>query len=146
MAVRLVVVAGVAVREGRIMLCQRRSGVHNALKWEFPGGKLEDGESPEAAPRRELREELSIDVRVGRIVDAVVHRYPDRDVLLMFYRCDIVAGEPEQGVLDSVTLQAVAEFQSRANEQYDAGLHIIDPGDPGSVVDVNTLNWISRGL
>ena len=77
---RLLVVAGVVVRGDRIMLCQRRPEVHNGLKWEFPGGKLEPGESPEAALRRELREELSIDVRVGRIVDAVYHRYPDRDV------------------------------------------------------------------
>lgn len=114
MAVRLVVVAGVAVREGRIMLCQRRSGVHNALKWEFPGGKLEDGESPEAALRRELREELSIDVRVGRIVDAVVHRYPDRDVLLMFYRCEIVAGEPR-----TVDCNAIAWARPEDVPKYD---------------------------
>ena len=91
---RLLVVAGVVVRGDRIMLCQRRPEVHNGLKWEFPGGKLEPGESPEAALRRELREELSIDVRVGRIVDAVYHRYPDRDVLLLFYRCEITRGAP----------------------------------------------------
>ena len=91
---RLLVVAGVVVRDGRVMLCQRRPEVHNGLKWEFPGGKLEPGESPEAALRRELREELSIDVRVGRIIDAVYHRYPDRDVLLLFYMCEIIAGEP----------------------------------------------------
>lgn len=91
---RLLVVAGVAIRDDRVMLCQRRPEVHNGLKWEFPGGKLEPGESPEQALARELREELSIDVRVGRIADAVYHRYPDRDVLVLFYRCEIVAGEP----------------------------------------------------
>ena len=91
---RLVVAAGVVVRDGKIMLCQRRPEAHNGLKWEFPGGKLEDGESPEAALARELKEELSIDVRVGRVVDVVFHRYPDRDVLLLFYRCEITGGEP----------------------------------------------------
>lgn len=91
---RLLVVAGVVVRDGRIMLCQRKPGVHNGLKWEFPGGKLEPGESPEEALRRELREELSIDVRVGHAIDNVYFRYPDRDVLLMFYRCEIITGEP----------------------------------------------------
>ena len=88
----LIVSAGVVTRENRVMLCQRRPEVHNGLKWEFPGGKLEDGESPEDALRRELREELSIDVRVGHIVDAVYYRYPDRDVL--FYRCEIISGTP----------------------------------------------------
>ncbi len=90
----LIVSAGVVVRDKHIMLCQRRPDVHNGLKWEFPGGKLEAGESPEEALRRELKEELSIDVRVGRIVDAVYHRYPDRDVLVLFYRCALLAGEP----------------------------------------------------
>ena len=90
----LVVAAAVVERGGRVMLCQRLPDAHNPLKWEFPGGKLEPGESPEAALRRELREELSIDVRVGRIADAVYHRYPDRDVLVLFYGCAIRAGEP----------------------------------------------------
>ena len=62
------------------------------------------------------------------------------------YTLGVMGGEPEQGVLDSVTLQAVAEFQSRANEQYDAGLPVIDPADPGAIVDLNTLEWIIRGL
>lgn len=91
----LTVVAGVVTRGNTVMLCQRKPDVHNGLKWEFPGGKLEPGESPEEALRRELREELSIDVRVGRVVDVVYHRYPDRDVLLLFYRCEITDGEPK---------------------------------------------------
>ena len=90
----LVVAAAVVERDGRIMLCQRRPEVHNGLKWEFPGGKLEPGESPEAALARELTEELGVEAEVGRVMDAVFHRYPDRDVLVLFYRCRIVAGEP----------------------------------------------------
>ena len=91
---RLLVVAGVIIKDNRIMLCQRRPEVHNGLKWEFPGGKLEPGESPEQALERELKEELSIEVEVGHVADNVYFRYPDRDVLLMFYMCRIVAGEP----------------------------------------------------
>lgn len=91
---RLLVVAGVIIRDHQIMLCQRRPEVHNGLKWEFPGGKLEPGESPEQALERELKEELSIEVEVGHVADNVYFRYPDRDVLLMFYMCRIVAGEP----------------------------------------------------
>lgn len=90
----LTVVAAVTEREGRVMLCQRRPGTHNALKWEFPGGKIEPGESPEEALARELREELGIEVDVERIRDAVFYRYPDRDVLVLFYGCRIRAGEP----------------------------------------------------
>ena len=91
----LVVVAAVLERGGRVMLCQRLPDVHSALKWEFPGGKLEPGESPEAALARELREELGIRVAVGRVKDVVLHRYPDRDVLVLFYGCALVEGEPE---------------------------------------------------
>ena len=90
----LIVSAGVVIRDNHVMLCQRRPDVHNGLKWEFPGGKLEAGESPEEALRRELREELSIDVKVGHIADAVHYRYPDRDVLVLFYICEIVQGTP----------------------------------------------------
>jgi 8-oxo-dGTP diphosphatase len=90
----LVVAAAVVEREGRVMLCQRLPNAHNGLKWEFPGGKLEAGETPEAALARELREELDIDVAVGRVRDAVFHRYPDRDVLVLFYRCSISSGDP----------------------------------------------------
>ena len=90
----LIVVAAVVERGGRIMLCQRRAEAHNGLKWEFPGGKLEPGESPEAALARELREELDIVADVGRVRDAVYYRYPDRDVLVLFYACAIASGEP----------------------------------------------------
>lgn len=90
----MIVVAGVVERDGRIMLCQRKARAHNGLKWEFPGGKLEAGESPEDALARELREELDIGVTVGRARDVVFHRYPDRDVLLLFYDCRIAEGEP----------------------------------------------------
>lgn len=102
----LTVVAGVAERGGRLMICRRRPDARNALKWEFPGGKIEAGESPEAALARELREELAIGVRVGRIIDAVYYRYPWQDVLLLFYRCEIVSGEPAAVDCDAISWAA----------------------------------------
>ena len=90
----LVVSAAVARREGKIMICQRKPGSHNGLKWEFPGGKLEPGESPEQALIREIREELAVEISVGRILDAVFYRYCDRDVLVLFYDCAVTSGEP----------------------------------------------------
>lgn len=106
----MLIVAAAVIRCGdRVMLCQRRPGVHNALKWEFPGGKLEPGESPEAALARELREELDIDVEVGRVRDAVVHRYPDREVLVLFYDCRITGGVPRTLDCNAVTWATPAE-------------------------------------
>lgn len=90
----MAVAAAVVRREGRVMICQRKPEVHNGLKWEFPGGKLEPGESPEAALARELLEELDLRVSVGRVIDAVHHRYSDREVLVLFYDCRIASGEP----------------------------------------------------
>ena len=69
----VVVVAGVAVEGGRVLLCRRKRGALEGMKWEFPGGKVEKGETPEAALVRELREELNVETRVTRLLDAVVH-------------------------------------------------------------------------
>lgn len=88
-----VVAAAVVIREGRALLTRRTEGQHLAGMWEFPGGKLEEGESPEAAVARECREECGIEVEVIDILDVTHHRYPDKDVLLLFYRCALVAGE-----------------------------------------------------
>ena len=110
----MAVVAAVIRRGGGIMLCQRRPGAHNPLKWEFPGGKIEAGESPEAALARELMEELDIRVDVGRILDAVCHRYADRDVLVLFYDCRIAEGEPR-----TVDCNAVAWAAPEAMRDYD---------------------------
>lgn len=88
-----VVVAAVVVRDGRVLLTRRLEGQHLAGLWEFPGGKLEGGESPQEALVRECREECGIEVEVGEIVDVTYHRYPEKDVLLLFYRCELRAGE-----------------------------------------------------
>lgn len=88
-----VVVAAVIVRDGRVLLTRRLEGQHLAGLWEFPGGKLEGGESPQEALVRECREECGIEVEVGEIVDVTYHRYPEKDVLLLFYRCELRAGE-----------------------------------------------------
>ncbi|MGB5365169.1 MAG: 8-oxo-dGTP diphosphatase MutT [Polyangiales bacterium] len=89
----VVVAAAVVIREGRVLLTLRVEGQHLAGMWEFPGGKLEDGESPEEALVRECREECGIDVDVGEILDVAHHRFPEKDVLLLFYRCGLRGGE-----------------------------------------------------
>lgn len=92
----IAVVAGVVRREGRVLLCQRPEGKRFGLLWEFPGGKVEPGESPEAALERELREELAVQTRTGRVLDAL--RLDGReggDLLLLFYESEIAGGEPQ---------------------------------------------------
>jgi len=89
----IVVAAAVVIREGRVLLTRRAEGQHLAGMWEFPGGKLEDGESPEEALVRECREECGIDVEVEEILDVTHHRFPEKSVLLLFYRCRLRAGD-----------------------------------------------------
>ena len=90
----LAVVAGVIRRAGRYLVYRRPEGKLLAGKWEFPGGKLEQGESPEAALERELMEELGVRVRVGRVLDAIRRTDQGKDVLLLFYECE-TDDEPE---------------------------------------------------
>jgi 8-oxo-dGTP diphosphatase len=99
----IIVAAAVIEREGKILLTRRMKGSHLAGLWEFPGGKLEPGEAPEQAVVRECREECGIEVSVVDILEVTFHSYPEKDVLLLFYRCESLAGEVQHlGVADHV--------------------------------------------
>lgn len=77
---------------GRYLITQRRRGSHLAGLWEFPGGKVEAGETPAACLGRELTEELSARFAVGPLVETVRWEYPDRTVVLHFFDCRHAAG------------------------------------------------------
>ena len=95
------VVAAVIRRDGRILITQRLDDVHLARLWEFPGGKVEAGESLEAALRREIQEELGIGIVVVDEFHTVEHDYPGKSVRLHFFNCVIEQGEPVSlGVAD----------------------------------------------
>ena len=98
----VVVAAGVLIEGGRVLLTQRRSGTHLAGAWEFPGGKVEPGEDPREALRRELAEELGIDARAGEILDVTFHRYEEagKAVLLLFFEATRDAGSPDPRALE----------------------------------------------
>ncbi len=83
----VIVAAAVVKKDGRILLTRRMEGAHLAGFWEFPGGKVEEGEDPEHAVARECREECAIELEVGRVLEVAFHRYERKDVLLVFYEC-----------------------------------------------------------
>ncbi len=115
MARSIIVVAGVLEREGRFLIGQRMAGDRHALKWEFPGGKVEPGESPKEALRRELREELGIEARIGpeiaRYEQVVTGRPP---LVLLFHHVESFEGEPEPR-----TFQQIAWERPEALAGYD---------------------------
>lgn len=88
------VVAAVIESDDAFLLTRRLQGTHLAGLWEFPGGKVDPGESHDAALRREVREELGVSCNVGALVQAVSHAYPEKVVHLHFYRCRI-EGTPQ---------------------------------------------------
>jgi 8-oxo-dGTP diphosphatase len=97
----ITVSAGVLIENGRVLLTQRKAGTHLAGAWEFPGGKVEPGEDPRDALVRELAEELGIRATAHEILDVTFHRYPERAVLLLFYRARRRPGSPAPSAVDT---------------------------------------------
>jgi 8-oxo-dGTP diphosphatase len=80
---------------GRYLITRRVAGSHLAGLWEFPGGKREPGETLEQCLRRELAEELGADFTIGERVETLTWRYPEKTVVLHFFRCRLAAGRVE---------------------------------------------------
>ena len=111
----LIEVAAAIIQDdaGRYLITQRRRGSHLEGLWEFPGGKREPHESLEACLRRELSEELSASFTVGEPVETIRWSYPDREVVLHFYRCRL-----ESGVIAPLEDQAMAWVESARLSDY----------------------------
>src|SRR2546421_448396 len=89
------VAAGVICRGEELLITQRLPGTHLGGLWEFPGGKRAPAESWKASLKRELREELGIEVQVGPFLHSVIHRYPEKTVRIRFYHCVWQKHEPQ---------------------------------------------------
>lgn len=93
------VAAGILEKDNRILICRRRADQPHAGKWEFPGGKLEPGETPEAALIRELREELGIEAAAPEEVTRYEFSYPGKKpILLVFLKVTAWTGEIENRI------------------------------------------------
>lgn len=87
------VVAAILIHNNLVFACQRGYGEFKD-GWEFPGGKVEAGESPEEALRREIREELEVEVNVGDLIDTIEYDYPAFHLSMKCYACTIAGGSP----------------------------------------------------
>ena len=88
----VIVTAALIIEQRKILVTQRKKDSSHGLLWEFPGGKVKEGEEPREALRREVKEELDVEVEVGLIFDAVFYSYPEYPILLLVYRCRIGKG------------------------------------------------------
>jgi mutator protein MutT len=119
--VTIVVTAAVIERDGRFLMARRVKGTHLEGLWEFPGGKIEPGESLETCLARELDEELGVPCRVGSLRLATTHDYPGRRVELHFFDCEI-DGEPRALLGQELRWVDVSELAALPLPEADAGL------------------------
>jgi 8-oxo-dGTP diphosphatase len=118
---RIVVVAAVIEQDGRFLVARRLSGTHLAGFWEFPGGKVHDGETESEALQREILEELNAGIADARKIFHTAHAYPDRVVELHFYRGALTA-EPQPMLGQELRWIAREEFGALTFPPADAEL------------------------
>jgi 8-oxo-dGTP diphosphatase len=130
---QLRVVAGLIRQGGKVLLTQRKPGRHLGLSWEFPGGKVEAGESDADALRREMMEELGIDVEVGSRCFETRHTYGTREMHLLVYRCKVTGGEPR--AIDVNAFEWVEETKVGERSFLPADLPLVHGLQNGLVAD-----------
>ncbi len=118
------VAAALVFRAGKLLITQRHADAHLGGMWEFPGGKREPGEAFDVCLKRELREELGIEVVVGELLESVTHTYSDRIVHLQFFRCRWAEHEPQ--LLDCADFKWVTSGELKQHEFPEADAQLIE--------------------
>lgn len=85
------VVAGIIYKEDKFLIAQRNLKKSQGGFWEFPGGKVEQGETYEEALKREIKEEFDADIEVKEYVGENIHHYPEKDIKLIFYKAELLS-------------------------------------------------------
>lgn len=109
---RIDVTAAIIVKDRKVFIARRKAGIHLAGYWEFPGGKLEEGETPEACLARELKEEFNIIVSVGAFVGESIYDYGAKIVRLLAYQVEHVAGDFELIDHDEIRWLSLGELNN----------------------------------
>lgn len=104
------VTAAIILEKGRVLITRRAPGEKHAGRWEFPGGKVEPGETPEACLRRELLEELEIETEIGEKLAESIYSYETGAIRLLAYRATILSGDLRLHVHDDYRWVAVDEL------------------------------------
>jgi 8-oxo-dGTP diphosphatase len=87
------VVAAVIIKDGKVLLAKRPKNKHQGGKWEFPGGKIEPDEKPLEALKREIKEEINLEIFDASLLHTVEHHYPDKSVRILFFKVHAFNGE-----------------------------------------------------
>lgn len=128
----LLVTAALVRKAGQVLITRRPDHSHFGGLWEFPGGKVEKGESFGACLARELQEELGISVRVGSLLYTAHFEYDDRYVTIYFMDCEIVSGEPRPIGCSEVRWVSIAELNHYPMPPADLEfIHILQQGNLG---------------
>ncbi len=133
----VVVTAALIIEEGKILVTQRKKDSPHGLLWEFPGGKVKEGEEPREALRRELSEELEVEAEVGMIFDAVFHSYPEYPILLLVYHCRIDKGSLKPVGCQDFRWVALGDLEKLAMPPADETLRkrLLSPGEKNSALN-----------
>ena len=98
----ILVAAGIVIDGGRVLICQRHHSDPYGMQWEFPGGKVKEGEDLKASLRRELAEELAIEAEIDEEVFRLHHQYPERNVEVVFFAVRRFRGTIRNQVFEAI--------------------------------------------
>jgi 8-oxo-dGTP diphosphatase len=104
------VVAAVIARDGHYLITQRRPTAVLPLLWEFPGGRVEEGETDSAALKREVRHRLGVEIETGKLISYVNHPYERYSIDLYLYECWLTSGEPKSSNVHAFAWVTSGEF------------------------------------